>query len=98
MLRRLTIKSSLLALACLVSLSAHAMADERKAINVPAGDLIVALKTFALQSGVELVYRSDELEGMRTKGVSGTLAPGEAVHKLIEGTSLTVKIDPSGAM
>src|SRR6185437_5471587 len=55
-------------------------------------------KTFALQSGVELVYRSDELEGMHTRGVSGTLSAGEAVHKLIEGTPLTVKMDPSGAM
>jgi iron complex outermembrane receptor protein len=83
---------------CTVSVGVHAMADERKSIDVPAGDLIVALKTLARQSGIELVYRSEQLEGLRTKGVSGTLAPQEAVTRLLQGTSLTVKLDPSGAI
>jgi iron complex outermembrane receptor protein len=74
------------------------MADEHKAVNVPAGDLIVALKAYAQQSGVELIYRTDQLEGMHTKGVSGALTPEEAVKKLVADTPLTVKVDPSGAM
>jgi iron complex outermembrane receptor protein len=98
MLRRLTLRWVFLALTCTVSLGVHAMADERKSFDVPAGDLIVALKTLARQSGVELVYRSEQLEGLQTKGVSGTLAPQEAVTKLLQGTPLTVKFDPSGAM
>lgn len=98
MLGRGCLKSTFLALACLMWVVTHAMADEHKSVNVPAGDLIVALKSYARQSGVELVYRTEQLEGLRTRGVSGTLSPEEAIKKLIEGTPLSVKVDTSGAM
>lgn len=98
MLGRFTLRSLLLVLACTLPLCAHAMADERKSVDIPAGDLIVALKTLARQSGVELIYRTEQLEGLQTRGVSGILAPRDAIGKLLEGTALTVKVDPSGAM
>ena len=90
-------KSALIALAC-SAVAIHAVAGEDKQVNVPAGDLIAALKTLAQQSGADLVYRSDQLEGLRTQGVSGTLSAQEAVTKLLEGTTLTLKTDSSGAM
>ena len=34
---------------------------------------------------------SDELRGLKTRGVSGTLEPKEAFRKLIEGTTLILK-------
>ena len=75
-----------------------ALADQRRQIDVPAGELIAALKALTQQSGVDLVYRSEQLEGLRTQGVSGAFTPQEAVTRLLEGTALTVKTDPSGAM
>jgi Gram-negative bacterial tonB protein./Secretin and TonB N terminus short domain. len=75
-----------------------ALADQRRQIDVPAGELITALKALTQQSGVDLVYRSEQLEGLSTQGVSGEFSPQEAVTKLLEGTGLTVKTDPSGAM
>jgi tetratricopeptide (TPR) repeat protein len=75
-----------------------ALADQRRQIDVPAGELIAALKALTQQSGVDLVYRSEQLEGLSTQGVSGEFSPQEAVTRLLEGTALTVKTDPSGAM
>jgi TonB family protein len=91
-------RSALLALACSVFICVPALADQRRQIDVPAGELITALKAFTQQSGVDLVYRSEQLEGLSTQGVSGVLSPQEAVTRLLEGTALTVKTDPSGAM
>ena len=75
-----------------------AVADQRRQIDVPAGELIAALKALTQQSGVDLVYRSEQLEGLSTQGASGAFSPQEAVTRLLEGTALTVKTDPSGAM
>ena len=91
-------RSALLALACCVSICMPALADQRRQIDVPAGELIAALKALTQRSGVDLVYRSEQLEGLRTQGVSGAFTPQEAVTRLLEGTALTVKTDPSGAM
>ena len=91
-------RSALLVLACCVSVCMHALAEQRRQLDVPAGELIAALKALTQQSGVDLVYRSEQLEGLSTQGVSGAFSPQEAVTRLLEGTALTVKTDPSGAM
>jgi TonB family protein len=91
-------RSALIALVCCVSICTPAFADQRQQIDVPAGELITALKALTQQSGVDLVYRSEQLKGLSTQGVSGKFSPQEALTKLLEGTALTVKMDPSGAM
>lgn len=98
MLKTLMIRSALLAFAFAMSVAAHAYAADPKRIDVPAGDLATALQALARQSGVELVYQSDQLKGLRTKGVTGEFTPEDAVTKLLEGTPLTFRKDPSGAM
>lgn len=98
MLRSLLLKSCLAAFLCLVSLGTPARADESTRVDVPAGDLITALKSLTRQSGIDLVYRSDQLEGLTTRGVNGTLSAREAVTKLLEGTLLEVTTDASGAI
>lgn len=92
-------RAALVAFACSVSLSAHAIADEaRRAIRIPSGDLAVALELLAKQSGSDLVYRPDQVEGLRTGGVEGELSTEEAVTRLLKGTPLTFSLDSSGAM
>lgn len=98
MLRQVVLKSTLITLLCAVSLATYARAEDRRQIDVPAGDLIAALKSLVRQSGIDLVYRSDQLEGLRTQGFRGSVSPQEAVTKLLEGTPLVVKTDSSGAM
>ncbi len=91
-------RPALLALACALSVAAHAYAADPRRLDIPAGDLTAALETLARQSGVELVYQSDELRGLRTQGVTGNLTPEEAVTKLLQDTPLTFRKDASGAM
>ena len=56
----------LLSLACSASLTAYA---QTAPINIPPGDLVSALDTLARQSGVQFVYRTEQLTGLRTPGV-----------------------------
>lgn len=79
-------------------LPALAFAADARSVVVPPGDLVMALDALAKQTGAELVYSTEQLKGQRTMGVEGTLATRDAVEKLLEGTSLKVSIDSSGAM
>ena len=93
------VKSCLIAFACSISLSAYAIAETPKQVDVPAGDLGTALQLISRQAGVELVFRADQVKGLRTEGVSGILSAQEAVRKLLEGTPLQLRTDDAtGAM
>ena len=99
MLKTVMTRSALIAFACAISLSAHAMADAAKrAINIPSGDLATALELLAKQAGADIVYRPEQVQGLKTRGAKGDLSPGEAAAKLLEGTSLSVSTDSTGAM
>jgi len=88
----------LMTLWCVTASVAPVEIIEAKQISIPAGDLREALEALAKQSGAELVYQTREVQGVRTKGVNGDVSPVEAVRKLLEGTSLVVRTDRSGAM
>jgi outer membrane receptor protein involved in Fe transport len=98
MLKTMAIRSSLLAFACAISLSAHAFADAPKRVDVPAGDLTLALQKLADQSGVEFIYSADQLRGLRTSGVHGEYTTEEAVAKLLEGTKLKLSVHDGGVL
>jgi outer membrane receptor protein involved in Fe transport len=63
----------------------------RKATNIPAEDLRIALQALASQRGFQLVYRADLVTGVRTSGAHGDLTTGEALAQLLRGTSLTYR-------
>src|SRR5438309_561716 len=99
MLKSVMTRSALAAFACAISLSAYAMADAAKrAINIPSGDLAAALELLAKQASADIVYRPDQVQGLKTRGVKGELSPGEAAAKLLQGTPLSVSTDSTGAM
>ncbi|HJR11725.1 MAG TPA: TonB-dependent receptor [Rhodanobacteraceae bacterium] len=87
----------LLVLACM--LPAFALAQQPAAdIDVPAGNLVTALDTLAHQTGMQFVYSADQLDGLRTRGAHGQLAPQQALAELLIGTGFHARRDPSGAM
>jgi iron complex outermembrane recepter protein len=98
MLKEVLVRLSVILLVCGLSVTAHAMADQKSHVNVPAGDLTAGLEILAKQSGAEFVYSADRLKGLRTHGVAGDLSVKDAVNKLLEGTTLQVRMDPTGAM
>jgi len=88
------IRSSLIAASILAVLSlpvvAAAAASEPRPVEVAGGDLVEALEALARQFGVNAIYPSEQLRGLRTEGVSGVLETREAFEKLLEGTALDV--------
>jgi iron complex outermembrane receptor protein len=93
MLKTMTVRATIAALLAGLSISAHAVADTARAINVPAGDLVAALESLAKQAEIEIVYQAEQLRGIHTGGVSGTYEPREAVSLLLKGTQLTLRTD-----
>ena len=98
MLTSVTIRSTLAAVACAISVSAYAMADQPKQIDIQGGELFEALLQLSNQYGADLVYRPEQVHGLKTHGAHGNLTSEQAVTKLLEGTQLQVKTDPTGAM
>ncbi|MGO1070950.1 TonB-dependent receptor domain-containing protein [Lysobacter sp. CA199] len=93
MVRRL--RGMWLTLACGAALSAQAQSGR---VDVPAGDLTVALDALARQSGVQFVYSADRLRGLRTRGVQGTMTPADALDRLLQGSGYAARRDASGAI
>src|ERR1700733_14083757 len=98
MSKNVTIRATLLALCSAPSMAAYALADAPKQVDIPAGDLSPALLRLSNQYGADLVYRPEQVHGLKTHGAHGNLTSEQAVTKLLEGTQLQVKTDPTGAM
>lgn len=84
--------AALLCFACLApSLTAQtksANGDAPKSFAIGSGDATVTLKQFAQQSGVELLYSADVVQGIKTQPVQGELPPREALERMLAGTEL----------
>jgi iron complex outermembrane recepter protein len=68
-----------------------------RSFDIPAGDLKAAIDSYIAMTGQQLVYRSDDLKGLRTKGAQGSLTQEQALERLLEGTSMKMRRDASGA-
>jgi iron complex outermembrane receptor protein len=92
----------LLSVACTMALQAQAQGAAGSTIgpiSVPAGELRAALDTLARQSGTQLVYRSDQLKGLRTGGVQAAPSADAALEGLLRGSGFVSRRDPeSGAV
>ena len=67
-------------------------------LDVPRGDLIAALKALQQRTQIQIIYRAADLERLQTRGVKGDLPASVALERLIEGTGLVMRRDPSGAI
>ena len=94
---RYPVRVLLLSMACSAALAAQAQAAPSR-IDLPAGELTVALNTLAKQSGTQLVYRADQLKGRRTTGVQGATSTDQALARLLQGSGFEAKRDTSGAV
>ena len=96
--RSMRLRAALLAITGTLAIAAQAD-DVAKPIEVPAGDLLVAMESLQKQSDVQVLFQDSLLKGVKTPGVSGTLTVQDAVKKLLQGTRLTLSTDAAtGAM
>ncbi|MBS0420029.1 MAG: TonB-dependent receptor [Proteobacteria bacterium] len=63
-------------------------ASIRKSTNIPAQELVPALKTLARERGLHVVFLAEVVGTARTQGAVGDLTTTEALTRLLEGTSL----------
>jgi iron complex outermembrane recepter protein len=99
MIKTETARSIFLVALCSLLIGAYVLADTpKRAINIPAGDLGSALQLLAKQSGADIVYRPEQVKGLKTGGVSGNLSTQEALDVLLKGTVLTLRTDSTGAI
>lgn len=94
---RMSGMAALAASACIVALATPAQAQERS-FNVPAGNLRSALDAFGRQSGKPIIYKVDEVRGLRTKGFRGTAEPQAALDAILAGTRFKARVAGSGAV
>lgn len=96
-LRHLLLVSTALTMAS-VSVPVHAEATAQLAqaetarqiaFAIPAQDLDSALTALADQAGLRLMFRSEDVAGVRTAGLSGNATIGEALKRLLSGTGMT---------
>jgi outer membrane receptor for ferric coprogen and ferric-rhodotorulic acid len=66
--------------------------------DIPKGDLSAALDAYARQSGVQILYRVDEMQGVASPGAHGVLDPLAALDAILAHTGFTVRHDSSGAL
>lgn len=81
-----------------VALVAQAQNASSNRIDIPSGDLVSALDQLARRSGLQFVYRADQLKGLHTPGTQGAVSTGEAVDLLLQGSGFVARRDASGAM
>ncbi|MBD0306521.1 MAG: TonB-dependent receptor plug domain-containing protein, partial [Nitrospiraceae bacterium] len=60
--------------------------DEVMDLDIPGQALSSALKTFADQADLQLLYESEVVEGRQTTGVMGRFTSQEALRRLLSGT------------
>lgn len=82
---------------CALVLCSGAWAQTRS-FDIPAGDMKAALDAYAAQSGLQLVYKVEDLRGLVSPGLRRAASAEEALQALIRGSVLSVRRDVSGAL
>src|SRR5580700_460762 len=82
---------------CALFLTGNVVA-QTLAFDIPKGDLKAALDAYARQSGVQIIYRVDELQGVASPGVHGMLEPLAALDAILAHTGFSARRDRSGAL
>lgn len=81
------------ALICLAGVATSnadpASAAQKRTVNVPAEALAPALRAYAAETGLHLIYISEDLRDRRSDGARGRLTAAQALNRILRGTGLT---------
>ena len=95
---RSRIVRTLLLAACIAFSSVHAAQADPRPFDIRSQDLGSALSEFARQSGQEILFAPELVAGKVSVALRGTLEPLDALKALLEGTGLTFRRTPGGAI
>src|SRR5580692_4939448 len=68
--------------------AAHAADSNQRTFQIEAQPVSAALKLFAAQSDLQMIFTESDVGGAKTGGVMGTKAVREALTELLKGTGL----------
>lgn len=71
--------------------SAYAQQAERRTYEIAPQSLDGALAAFRQQSGLNLLYRTDTVQGISSRGFKGRGSPEQVLAALLEGTSASFR-------
>ncbi|TPM34187.1 TonB-dependent receptor [Mesorhizobium sp. B2-3-4] len=71
---------------------------QQASFNIPAGSLSGALAAFGRQARLQVTYLPEIASGRRSPGVSGAMAPGAALARILQGSGLTYAFTGSGTV
>ena len=83
------VRLGMLAGAAMISVTPAMAAAEPRNYEIEAQALGKALRSFALQSGVQLVFRDKDTHGRTSWGVAGSFEDRDALNLLLKGTGLS---------
>src|SRR5687768_16678217 len=86
----LSSQALLCACALLVTAPGHARADEAVQFDIASQPLTGALKEFATQAKMQLLYLQDAVQGATSNAVVGRFEKRSALERLLRGTGLEV--------
>lgn len=69
-----------------------AQAGGERSFSIAPQPLSSAILQFREQSGLQIAYKTDEVRGLQTQGVTGTLPPEDALRRLLAGTGLIFEV------
>lgn len=82
--------------ALLAAPSAAQVPASAKTYAIPAGTLEGVLTRFALESGLMLSYRSEDITGKHSPGLTGRHEAADALKRILADTSLAATPQPNG--
>jgi iron complex outermembrane receptor protein len=88
---RLTVAVALFALSSMCLAADPAKASIRKTTSIPAESLGTALQALASTYNFQILYRTETVKDLKTRGATGTFTPQEALGAVLAGTGLAYK-------
>lgn len=65
-------------------------------LDITAQEMAGALNSLATQTGIQILFSSDELKNTRAKALRGNLLPEEALRRLLDGSNLVFSTTGKG--
>ena len=93
--QRQTVRRTLLSSALVASvLLGSSMAQAAPvALNIPAQSLASALNEFGKQANLQVLYSPDQVQGIKSQSVSGSLEPVKALETLLQGSGISYQLN-----
>lgn len=85
---RLSVLAAAVSLSVGLSMAAEVQAAIKRRTFIPAQGLGPALRAFAKDHKLQIIYVSEDVATLRTRGIVGDVTSDEALHALLQGTAL----------